>query len=181
MKTAIIVILCLSAIGCQTPSPSSVGTVPQGLEQVSPGVWRSAQPMNADEWSYLKSLGIRHVVKLNFESEASDSGGIAAGFDVHVLSVQPEGDKDVFDNLANTFVRPDATKLAEAEHIIAAGGGVLVHCTHGQDRTGLVIGMHRVLHEHVTKADAYKEMLTHRFHPMLHGLHEFWEDFTATQ
>src|SRR5262249_21361082 len=86
-----------------------------------------------------------------------------------VVSIQPEGDKDVFDNFTNTFVRPDMSKLIEAEQVIAEGGGVLVHCTHGQDRTGLVIGIHRVMHDHIGKDEAYSEMLKNHFHPELQG------------
>jgi protein tyrosine/serine phosphatase len=172
-------LVACAVAGCQTPPPPKTGEVPQNFVQVSPGVWRSAQPTNPDEWKYVKSQGVRHVVKLNFDSEGSDADAIAAGLDVHVLSIQPEGDKDLFDNIKNTFVGPDVAKLIEAENIIAAGGGVLVHCTHGQDRTGLVIGLHRVMHEHESKAEAYDEMLRYNFHPELHGLHEFWEDFTG--
>jgi protein tyrosine/serine phosphatase len=50
-----------------------------------------------------------------------------------------------------------------------------VHCTHGQDRTGLIIGLYR-LNEGWTKDAAYKEMLVHHFHSSLHGLHEYWEN-----
>src|SRR5579859_928769 len=177
---AFLFLVAFAVAGCQTPAPPKVGEVPQNFVQVSPGVWRSAQPTNPDEWKYVKSQGVRHVVKLNLDSEGSDADAIAAGLDVHVLSIQPEGDKDLFDNIKNTFVGPDVAKLIEAENIIAAGGGVLVHCTHGQDRTGLVIGLHRVMHEHKSKAEAYDEMLRYNFHPELHGLHEFWEDFTGS-
>jgi protein tyrosine/serine phosphatase len=64
---------------------------------------------------------------------------------------------------------------------MAIGGGVLVHCTHGQDRTGWVVGAYRVLYEGVSKSVAYDEMLKHNFHEVLHGLHEAWEDFDGKQ
>jgi tyrosine-protein phosphatase SIW14 len=54
-----------------------------------------------------------------------------------------------------------------------------VHCTHGQDRTGLVVGLYRTIHDGWTKTDAYREMLQLGFHPELRGLREFWEDFVA--
>ena len=199
MKLALCIILTLPGFGCsQTVSTNGVpnlelvecrdasnrvippnpdGTCPAGAT----GIWRSGQPTTADQWSYLKSLGVRTVIKLNFESEGSDQGAKDIGLDVHVLSIQPEGDRDILDNVAGTFVRPDIAKIAEAERLMATGGGVLVHCTHGQDRTGWIVGAHRVLHEGVSKSAAHDEMVKHHFHDTLHGLHELWEDFDGKQ
>jgi tyrosine-protein phosphatase SIW14 len=165
--------------GCKKPPPPPAGAdddVPN-LFEVDTRVWRSGQPSTPAQWQRLKDLGVRHVVKLNFESEGTDDGARTAGLDVHVLSIQPEGDKDVLDGVRGTFVAPDPAKLAEAERVLAAGGGVLIHCTHGHDRTGLVVGMHRVMHDGWTKDAAYREMIEKHFHPDLHGLHEFWEKF----
>jgi protein tyrosine/serine phosphatase len=149
------------------------------LVQVEPGLWRSGQPTTPEAWAYLRRLGISNVIKLNFESEGSDDGAGAAGIAVFRAPLQPEGDQDVFDNISNTFKKPDKGHIDYA--LIHLGqfrdpnGGVLVHCTHGQDRTGLIIGLYR-LNEGWTKDAAYKEMLVHHFHSSLHGLHEYWEN-----
>lgn len=150
------------------------------LTQVKPGLWRSGQPTTLEQWRYIRSLGITRVVKLNFPSEGSDDGAIAAGMVVHVRSIQPEGDRDLLDNIAGTFVQPATFMLVEIERAIELGGGVLVHCTWGRDRTGLVIGRHRMIIDKWSKADAYTEMLSHNFHPSLHGLHESWEQFAPS-
>lgn len=160
---------------CCSPTTYTHG-VPN-LVQVRFGLWRSGQVKSVEDWLYLKSLGVRVVVKLNFSSEGSDDGARTIGLDVRELGIQPAGDSDMFDAITNTFVHPDESRLAEAERVIASGGGVLVHCTHGQDRTGLVIGRERVLFEHWSKDDAYQEMLANNFHAALHGLHESWESF----
>ena len=164
--------------GCSTTT--YVHGVPN-LVQVKAGLWRSGQPMTADQWQYLKSLGITRVVKLNFESEGSDNGAAAAGMTVYVFSIQPEGDKDVFDNITNTFIQPNPKLIMEALLVIRLGGGVLVHCTHGQDRTGLIIGEHRVVDDRWPKDAAYAEMITNNFHASLHGLHETWENFQSSK
>jgi protein tyrosine/serine phosphatase len=199
MKSARCLILTALALGCsktvttngvpnlelvecrdashQVVPPNPDGTCPAGAT----GIWRSGQPTTPEQWSYLKALGVRTVIKLNFESEGSDQGATDVGLDVHVLSIQPEGDKDILENAAGTRVRPDIAKVAEAERLMAIGGGVLVHCTHGQDRTGLIVGIHRILHDGVSKAVAHDEMVKHNFHDTLHGLHEFWEDFDGKQ
>ena len=164
--------LFISLFGC---SPTIYTRGVPNLVQVGPGLWRSGQPTTIDSWNYLKSLGINHIVKLNFDSEGSDDEATTVGLIVYKLGIQPEGDKDILDNISNTFLVPDRSNIIEAEKIIQQDGGVLVHCTHGQDRTGLIIGIHRVKHESWTKDSAYREMLARHFHPELHGLQEFWE------
>jgi protein tyrosine/serine phosphatase len=171
---------CLSALWLLLASACSSTTYQHGvpnLVQVRPGLWRSGQPISLDDWKYLQNLGVKHVVKLNFESEGSDDNAQILGMQVYVLSIQPNGDVDLFDSLANTFVHPDPVLLDEAERVIETHDGVLVHCTHGWDRTGLVIGRERVLFEQWDKDRAYAEMLARGFHPYLHGLHEAWENF----
>ncbi len=55
--------------------------------------------------------------------------------------------------------------------------GTLIHCSHGEDRTGLAVAMHRVLVDGWSKADAEKEMLAHGFHKELVGLWRAWQEF----
>ena len=56
---------------------------------------------------------------------------------------------------------------------------VYVHCFHGQDRTGMVVGMFRVLHDHYAKKEAYAERRRNGFHPLLRGLFKMWKNFEA--
>lgn len=174
MRFALLSFLLSLSVGCSSalaPAPLSV----PNLHQVRPGLWRSGQPTTAAHWSQLKALGVSRIVKLNFEAEGSDDGARLIGMTVYTLSIQPAWDTDVFDALGNTFIKPDPDRLAEAESVILLGGGVLVHCTHGRDRTGFVIGQSRVLDDHWTKDQAYSEMLKNGFRPILRGLHEAWE------
>ncbi len=154
------------------------------VAQVRPGVFRSRQPATREEWLALRKLGIRHVIKLNFESEASDNIGRRLYFDVRYMPIQPEGDKDLFDNIKNTFVRPLDSTLDQIQAMLDAAtvdDAWLVHCTHGQDRTGLAVGRDRVLHSGWSKDTAYAEMLTNGFHPLLRGLREYWEAWRPTR
>lgn len=55
---------------------------------------------------------------------------------------------------------------------------VLVHCQHGQDRTGLVVAAYRVLVCGWTKVAAMKEAVHLGYRNYLnHGLNETWEAF----
>lgn len=161
-------------MGC---SPTIMTHGIPNFAQVKPGLWRGGQPTSSESWAYLQSLGVKHVVKLNMDSEGDDYAAMLYGMELHALGIQPEGDKDIFDNISNTFVRPDPVRIQTALDLIRAGGGVFAHCVHGQDRTGLVIAESRVLQDGWTKSQARVEMLRYGYHPLLHGLEETWEDF----
>lgn len=151
--------------GC---APASVMThgVPN-LHQVEPGLYRSGQP-TLEGWAYLQSLGVTQVVKLN-DSTQEGADAVPATMTVAVLTIEPIGDKDIFYGIANTFRHPDEQKVAAAVAIMRDRGAriVLVHCTHGMDRT---------LIEGWSKSTAYAEMKSNGFHPILHGLMDSWDD-----
>jgi len=157
------------------------------LAQVDNNVWRSGQIASSEGWQTLSTIASGrhlHVIKLNFANEGSDDAAklTIPNVDLIYLPMQPQGDQDVWDDLKGLFVRPDAEQLAKIEAVLDRYAGsstdiVIVHCTHGQDRTGFVIGRYRVLHDKLTKAAAYDEMIGHHFHAAIHGLHEAWEDW----
>lgn len=154
------------------------------LAQVDASIWRSGQITKPDGWSYVKQLaaGRRvHVVKLNYDNEGSDDLARQLGFDVQYLPIQPQGDQNVWNDAIGTVEVPDEKNVDAAEATLAlcvahpATDFCLVHCTHGQDRTGFVTGKHRVEHDGWTKERAFHEMLDHHFHWELVGLMIAWE------
>jgi len=57
---------------------------------------------------------------------------------------------------------------------------VFIHCTHGQDRTGLLIGLYRVLVQKWDPKKAYDEMVALGFHPEFSALTDyFWKRVSA--
>jgi len=154
---------------CLSCSPTTYTHGVPNLAEVDNGLWRSGQPTTLEAWTYLHSIGVKHVVKLNFESEGSDALAEKVGIDVTTLSIEPNGD------VVTIFDPPNEGRVVVAISLL--GPGWLVHCSHGQDRTGYVVGRYRVERDGWTKGDAYHEMLDHHFHPELPGLHEAWEDF----
>lgn len=169
----VLVAIVIVAVSCHLniTSPMNYTDDVPNLEQVDPGVWRSGEPRSAAGWAYLKSLGIKTVVKLNYDTEGSDQAAIDAGLTVVYLPIPPEND------LPSVFEKPNSDTIQKAVEQLAKGGGVLVHCTHGQDRTGIVVGIYRVVHDGWTKDAAWTEMVNHNFHQELVGLMEFWGDF----
>lgn len=151
--------------------------------RVDDNVYRSGQITTQEGWNYVRTIAAGrhvHVIKLNFDTEGSDDLAVKMGFDVHVLAIEPRGDQDWWDDLKSVFRQPDETIVQEAERLLSSATPTdffIVHCTHGQDRTGYVIGRHRVEHDGWTKDAAYQEMIVHHFHPELHGVHEAWESY----
>ena len=139
------------------------------LHTVAPGILRGGQP-ESEGWEYLRSVGITNILKLNTSSEGSDDGAVALGMTVNYFPI---------DKIHQIALKPNP------EYVRAAVGkiqpGTFVHCLHGEDRTGLIVGCYRVWVQGAKKSDAYKEMNALGFHATIeHGLNEFWEDNVAT-
>lgn len=134
------------------------------LAAVSDGVFRGGQP-NPDGWVWLKDQGVCDIIKLNTQSEGSDNPATALGLSVHYFGIPW---------WRQTFWRPAQWALVAAVQIIKhRSAPVFVHCEHGEDRTGLLIGCFR-LSQGWTKSKAYAEMLERGFHPELQGLLGRW-------
>ncbi len=156
------------------------------IDLVDAGVYRSGQIPDDAGWDTISRLAAGrkvHVVKLNFDNEGQDHGALARGWDVVYLPIQPEGDQDIWDEAKGLAAQPDPTRVSAAigqlqychQHVTT--DLCLVHCTHGQDRTGLVVGEYRVREDKWNKEQAWHEMLAHNFHWEIYGLMEAWEDF----
>jgi hypothetical protein len=153
------------------------------LTQVDYNIWRSGQITTRAGWDWINHLANGrqvYVIKLNFDREGVDGLAVTNGFNVVYLPVQPEGDQDLWDDFLSVWQSPDYRQIDEAEDELAfclthtETVFCLVHCTHGQDRTGYVIGVHRVLHDGWTKYAAFKEMQANHFHTELQGLYGAW-------
>jgi hypothetical protein len=153
------------------------------LANVEGSIWRSGQISSAEGWDTIAGLahGRRvHVIKLNFETEGSDRLADGRGWDLVYLPIQPEGDTDLWDEVKGIFSEPDedlVTKaLAELEVCRShpSTDACLVHCTHGQDRTGYVVGRYRIADDGWTPHRAFAEMIAHDFHGEILGLMTAW-------
>ena len=132
------------------------------LELVSnQNIYRGGQPSLPADWAYLRSLGVSNVVKLNLEPEGDPE------MPVYAFPVTTE------QQLLGTDL---AIPLHQAVAIIQPG--TFVHCEHGQDRTGLVVAMWRVVRCGWSKDAAQQEMLDLGFHKELVGLWAFWQNWS---
>jgi hypothetical protein len=165
------------------------------LRQVRDDWYRSGQVEDPEGWVYLRSIGITDVLKLDFAgSEGSDDGAVAAGLRVHYLPINPTTSiaRAVAFLGLTELLRPDSATMASIRHLIrevrddnARGGRpervMLIHCSHGWDRTGLVSGMVLVLNGDMGKETAYQYMLATGFHWEHVGLWREWRVFVERE
>jgi tyrosine-protein phosphatase SIW14 len=142
----------------------------QNFAEVATGVYRGANPGD-DGLEYLAGIGVRADLDLQTspfavaeEEEAAADLGLT--FTSEPISPLWKVNDDQMDRILGILADP-------------ARRPIYVHCRHGQDRTGMVIGVFRVLHEGWAPEDAYAEMLDHGFHPGFVMLKEYFEDKTG--
>jgi protein tyrosine phosphatase (PTP) superfamily phosphohydrolase (DUF442 family) len=128
-------------------------------------IWRGGQPEFMDDFVNLKVLGVSQIIKLNSESAEDEQDhcnttGIAFFYCPITLTEQ-------------ILTEPDLQSIRDAVGFIAEG--TMVHCEHGQDRTGLVVALWRIS-QGWDVYDAREEMLAEGYHPILVGLEKAWND-----
>ena len=149
------------------------------ITQVGPTLYRGAQPKDLADWAFIRDdLGVTKRVKLNTESEGSDNGARALGLVVYDCSIQPVTNGGLVASVEAIFEKPDMGKVERALEIMASGN-VYVGCAHGQDRTGLLVALHRVRHDGWSTTAAWEEALRYGYHPEFVGLDRAWFDEAA--
>jgi len=99
------------------------------LHKVTPAIYRSAQP-SSEGMTMAESLGIKTVINLRHK----DDTDIAKNTGLKLRHFPLQG----------YWINDARIKKALAVLMDETNHPVLVHCKHGADRTGLLIGMYRV-------------------------------------
>jgi protein tyrosine/serine phosphatase len=170
-----------SEVGSESALTSNNGTAPPNFLTVRPGLYRGGHP-DGPGLDYLKSLGIKRIVNLEVADfiEATPwaisdelDGAKQRGIDElrFPMSAFEPAVSDTFD--------ANQTKLTALLATATEADPIYVHCKHGQDRTGLVIGLERVEVEHWDPKKAHDEMVQIGFHTFFAGLEEYYENKTG--
>lgn len=131
-------------------------------------MYRGAQPATAEDWTQLENLGIGNIIKLNEIAEALD---VPIGR--CIVHCEPIS---LTQQLLPIPVDISRT-VTLAQQLFAQGIAFFWHCEHGQDRTGLLGAILRVLLDDWSTDAAEHEMLAYGFHHELLGLWLSWEKF----
>jgi protein tyrosine/serine phosphatase len=149
-------------------SAANVSTPP--IELVDSGIYRGPRP-TYDTLVQLQSMGVNTIVDLeNTQSAIDQESAWAQQLGMNFISEPMSG-----------FWTPDDSEVDQIESILAdpSQGPMFVHCQHGQDRTGLIIGLYRVFSEGWDPGTAHQEMVDKGFHTILWFLNHYYEDKTG--
>jgi tyrosine-protein phosphatase SIW14 len=133
-------------------------------------VWRGPRPQGSTDFASVRA-SFKSVVSL--EGMAEDQKEMVELAPVPVISCPI-----VFSEIYFTGITESRLNAILGE-IAAAPKPVLVHCQHGEDRTGLIIAAYRVRVCLWTKDAAMKEALAYGYRNWLNfGINKTWANFT---
>ncbi|MBY0359042.1 MAG: tyrosine-protein phosphatase [Candidatus Obscuribacterales bacterium] len=129
------------------------------FHQVHPFLYRGGEPTEAG-LKQLQEMGVKTIIDLRAPSESAIAEGKLA--------------KDLGMKYINLVMTSAPPTKKQVDTVIGAikkaqetpeSGSVFLHCAHGSDRTGCLIGIWRVDQENWSYEDAYKEMRKYYFTP----------------
>lgn len=150
------------------------------LVQVRPGLYRGGHP-SAAGLKQLQQLGVKTIIDL----EVADFVEATPWAIKRELEDAPKYGIKVIHKPMSAFEPALSGRFdTQMDSIIkelgnASNGTIYVHCKHGRDRTGLVIGLERVYVENWAPKKAYQEMLDRGFRTFFLGLREYYERKTG--
>jgi protein tyrosine/serine phosphatase len=171
---ALSLFLCLAAKGQEIQSEEALQSVVDGsklaaqvkkvedlpnFHEVHPYLFRGGQPTPAG-LNKLKEMGIATIIDLRGSPEQVYNEQKAA----HALGMKcinlPMSSQPPTKKQVATFIK-EVERAASGK----SNGPVFLHCAHGSDRTGCLVGIWRVTHDGMGYDDAYKEMRKYYFTP----------------
>lgn len=129
---------------------------------VGPGIYRGGAP-TAEGLKALQAMGVRMLVDLRIEKKGQEAEAAqckALGLDRVRIRMGREA--------------PTRKQVAEFLGIVDKAGQapVFIHCQHGADRTGAMVGIYRVTRQGWDYKRARTEMRKYGFKPWLHELED---------
>jgi tyrosine-protein phosphatase SIW14 len=170
----IVTLFCFQAFSRSAHAFSaSVEDLPRFHEVDQNQIYRGAQPTE-NGFVKLRQLGIKTVLDLRNEdpSQIAQEKSLVESLGMRFISVPLSG-----------FFSPKVLDMARIHNVMSSQAlkPIFVHCQHGQDRTGLVVALHRIFSENIPVFDAKAEMIQLGFNQILFGLNHYFEEHAEEQ
>jgi protein tyrosine/serine phosphatase len=141
------------------------------FDQVAEGFYRGGQPHRRG-YEYLKHLGVKTIINLRHENrEAEEVRSLGLHY-VHI-PISP------WERVPESKIQMFFQVLRDRDSY-----PVFVHCEHGADRTGLMVGLYRIAFQDWSADRAYQEARAHGMSPwhlsLKHQLYEFADHRAAS-
>ncbi|MEN9723127.1 MAG: hypothetical protein RJB38_1113 [Pseudomonadota bacterium] len=131
-------------------------------------IFRGSQPETREDFEFLRSIGVRTILNLRTNQKlVARHREMAQELGLQTVNI-PVG----------SFFEPKAKVIAQVQAALKDPSlqPIFVHCRHGKDRTGLMVGLYRTAEQGWTQKEAHEEMLDLGFNPWLIGLEKaFWK------
>jgi len=139
---------------------------------VAPGIYRGAAP-TVDGLRKLKAMGVGTIIDLRIAPKTvKKEGQTARAMGFHWINL-PMG--------AEAPTKKEVDTLLATLNAATPQSPVFVHCQHGADRTGCMLGVYRVTHDHWTYDQAMTEAHKYGFNRRWTNLSNTVRRYAATQ
>lgn len=128
---------------------------------VSSTLLRGGQPRD-DAFVLLKKAGVKAIINLrDGEKDIAHERNLAEQLGLKFISIP-----------LSSFGKISREQFAQFLQIVRAPENqpAFVHCRQGQDRSGAMVAMYRIVDQGWSYGKAYGEMIKYGFHPFLIGL-----------
>lgn len=159
---------CICCYGCLLGCAGgpTVTTYPlNNFHTVTPNLYRGAQP-DLSGIVFLQSIGVRTILDINDDDLQESSEAVwAASHGMTLIYIPLSG-----------FWAPSDFQVGLIQQVLNDKhlGPVYIHCEHGEDRTGLMVGIYRVESMGWGASEAHDEMLKDGFHTILIPLNSYY-------
>ena len=140
------------------------------FKQVHKEVFRGGRP-SVQDLRDLKKLGIKTILNLENDTKAvMAETDVAKALNFNYISVPTA-----------SFFRPSDENVDRILEILNNPNNypIFIHCTHGRDRTGLMVGLYRVEADSWDPKVAYQEMIDLGFRKVLFALKGYYKERTG--
>lgn len=140
------------------------------FHKVTENIYRGGRPKEK-ELKILKEMGVKTIINLEDNEDALQTEKVIAR-DLKMRWISSPMSSEIYptDEQLNDIL----SALTDEDNF-----PIFIHCKHGEDRTGLIIGLYRVFKNGWNPRIAYEEMLEYDFHPEYRPLNQCFKDKTG--